>query len=77
MIVITFQQSMAKYELIAPFAEQPRQKVIKEAYKLQVPITWTFSCNAIGSNHCLLCRSCYEREEALKLYEKLSQEESS
>lgn len=75
-MTMTLQQSIAQYELIAPFVEQQRQKVIEEAYKLQVPITLTFSCNATGSRHCLLCTSCLEREEAIQLYEKLSQQNS-
>lgn len=73
---IILEQSIAKYELIAPFAEQPRQKVIEEAYRLKVPLSKTFSCNATGNRHCLLCTSCYEREEALHLYERLFYEKS-
>lgn len=73
---ITLEQSIAKYELITPFAEQARQNVIEEAYKLKVPLTNTFSCNATGNRHCLLCTSCYEREEAFQLYNQLCHERS-
>lgn len=65
------EQSLAKFTFIAPFVEMPKRKVIEEAVSLQVPIKLTFSCNALGSRHCLLCTSCHEREEALKLYEEI------
>lgn len=71
-IDMILEQSLAKFTLIAPFVDMPRQKVIEEAAKLHVPIEHTFSCNATGGRHCLLCTSCYEREEALMLYEQIS-----
>lgn len=67
------EKSLAKFTLIAPFVEMPRQKVIEEAANLRVPIEHTFSCNATGNRHCLLCTSCFEREEALKLYKQNKQ----
>ncbi|BAE82457.1 7-cyano-7-deazaguanine synthase [Desulfitobacterium hafniense] len=71
---MTLAQSIARYELIAPFAGHPRQKVIEEAYRLQVPLKSTFSCNAMGNRHCLLCTSCYEREKAIQLHEQCGKE---
>ena len=66
LIDMVLEQSLAKFTLIAPFVDKPRKKVFEEAANYHVPIEHTFSCNANGSRHCLLCTSCYEREEAIK-----------
>ncbi|TCW33242.1 preQ(0) biosynthesis protein QueC [Thermohydrogenium kirishiense] len=63
--------SLKNIKIIAPFAELPREEVVKESVRLNVPIELTFSCNSSGERHCLLCTSCYEREKALQLRQKL------
>lgn len=63
--------SLMSVNVIAPFVEKARESVIKESIRLGVPIENTYSCNALGDRHCLLCSSCYEREMALSFKEQI------
>lgn len=58
----------ADYQIIAPFVNSKREVVVEEAVRLKVPLTKTFSCNALGNRHCLFCTSCIEREKTIDLW---------
>ncbi|SHJ56949.1 preQ(0) biosynthesis protein QueC [Clostridium amylolyticum] len=63
----TLEISLGKYNIIAPYANMDRKKVIEDAIRYNVPIELTFSCNSVGNRHCMLCTSCLDRENALLL----------
>ncbi|MBO8172978.1 MAG: 7-cyano-7-deazaguanine synthase [Bacillaceae bacterium] len=65
-ISTTLSESLHEFELITPFVGLDRQIVIDEAINMSVPIEKTFSCNALGDRHCLLCTSCLDRLEVLR-----------
>jgi 7-cyano-7-deazaguanine synthase len=64
----------SEFEIIAPYSEKPRTVVIEDAHKFSVSLEQTFSCNSLGDRHCLLCTSCYEREQALEYAKMLKKE---
>jgi 7-cyano-7-deazaguanine synthase len=64
-ISTTLSESLGKFDLITPFVDLDRQFIIDEAIKMSVPIEKTFSCNALGDRHCLLCTSCLDRLHVL------------
>lgn len=63
--------SIGDVAIIAPYAEQPREVVITDAAKYNVPIEMTFSCNSLGDRHCQYCVSCFEREQAINQLREL------
>lgn len=65
------ESSLGKYSIIAPYANMDRKIVIEEAIQFNVPIESTFSCNSLANRHCMLCTSCFDRENALLLKKKL------
>jgi Predicted PP-loop superfamily ATPase len=69
-ISATLSESLSNFEIITPFVDESRELVINESKRLNVPIEITFSCNCLGSRHCLLCNSCLERQFALELLGK-------
>ncbi|MCK4642536.1 7-cyano-7-deazaguanine synthase [bacterium] len=58
-----------KFKIIAPFMEKDREEVIANITTKDIPYKKTFSCNSIGSHHCMLCTSCEDRVNTLKLIE--------
>lgn len=63
--------SLKNIDIIAPYIEKDKTCIINDAVKLHVPLEATFSCNALGDRHCMLCTSCIEHFEGIDLYRKL------
>ncbi|MFL6362491.1 MAG: 7-cyano-7-deazaguanine synthase, partial [Nitrososphaeraceae archaeon] len=47
-----------------PLADMDRQKIIRLALEIDVPLELTWSCHNEGKTHCRECYSCTQRLEA-------------
>jgi 7-cyano-7-deazaguanine synthase len=50
--------------VLVPLANMDRQKIIRLAIKIDVPLELTWSCHNEGERHCRECYSCSERLKA-------------
>lgn len=57
----------ANVELYAPFVHIPKDAIVSEGVKLNVPYAETWSCYKGGEVHCGRCGTCVERREAFHL----------
>jgi len=57
----------ANVQLYAPFVHIPKDGIVSEGVKLNVPYEDTWSCYKGGEVHCGRCGTCVERREAFHL----------
>ena len=50
--------------ILLPLADMNRQKIIRLALEIEVPVELTWSCHNEGERHCRQCYSCSQRLEA-------------
>jgi 7-cyano-7-deazaguanine synthase len=50
--------------ILLPLADMDRQKIIRLALEIDVPLELTWSCHNEGKTHCRECYSCTQRLEA-------------
>jgi 7-cyano-7-deazaguanine synthase len=68
-----FAQAMAKalalgstIDLVTPFVTISKTEIVRQGTKLRVPFELTYSCYAGRTEHCGVCGTCYERQEAFR-----------
>ncbi|MFL6431096.1 MAG: 7-cyano-7-deazaguanine synthase [Nitrososphaeraceae archaeon] len=52
--------------ILLPLADMDRQKIIRLALEIDVPLELTWSCHNEGKTHCRECYSCTQRLEAFR-----------
>ena len=50
--------------ILLPLVDMDRQKIIRLALKINVPLELTWSCHNQGQKHCRQCYSCSQRLKA-------------